>query len=107
LLVSQLLTLYITPVVYLYLDKVDRLIKYRLDPRADRDPKPQMPHAVAAESWAISLRHARWRRGRWGDRPDSLLTGKITGNVCKFRPNTDSGRLIHGLCRIPLGNRSS
>jgi HAE1 family hydrophobic/amphiphilic exporter-1 len=47
--VSQLLTLYITPVVYLYLDKVDRLIKYRLDPRADRGHKPQMPHAVAAE----------------------------------------------------------
>jgi HAE1 family hydrophobic/amphiphilic exporter-1 len=33
LLVSQLLTLYITPVVYLYLDKIDRLIKYRLDSR--------------------------------------------------------------------------
>ena len=51
LLVSQLLTLYITPVVYLYLDKVDRLLKHRLDPPADLhdEREPQMPHAVAAE----------------------------------------------------------
>jgi HAE1 family hydrophobic/amphiphilic exporter-1 len=51
LLVSQLLTLYITPVVYLYLDKVDRLLKHRLDPTAELhdEHKPQMPHAVAAE----------------------------------------------------------
>jgi hydrophobic/amphiphilic exporter-1 (mainly G- bacteria), HAE1 family len=46
LLVSRLLTLYITPVVYLYLDKVDRLLTNRLDSPAD---KPQMPPAVAAE----------------------------------------------------------
>ena len=43
---SQVLTLYITPVVYLYLDKVDRLLKNRLDSPAD---KPQILHAVAAE----------------------------------------------------------
>jgi HAE1 family hydrophobic/amphiphilic exporter-1 len=51
LLVSQLLTLYITPVVYLYLDKVDRLIKRRIDPSADlRDEhKPRMMRALAAE----------------------------------------------------------
>ena len=51
LLVSQLLTLYITPVVYLYLDKVDRLLKFRLDSPADLhdEDKPQIPHAVAAE----------------------------------------------------------
>jgi len=36
LLVSQLLTLYITPVVYIYLDKVDRLLKRR--PRAAGRP---------------------------------------------------------------------
>jgi HAE1 family hydrophobic/amphiphilic exporter-1 len=49
LLVSQLLTLYITPVVYLYLDKVDRLLKRRLNPLADlHDQKPKM-HVVAAE----------------------------------------------------------
>jgi len=51
LLVSQLLTLYIAPVVYLYLEKVDRLLKHRLDPPADLhdEREPQMPHAVAAE----------------------------------------------------------
>jgi hydrophobic/amphiphilic exporter-1 (mainly G- bacteria), HAE1 family len=52
LLVSQLLTLYITPVVYLYLDKVDLLLKRRLEPPEDlaEDHEPQHgPHAVAAE----------------------------------------------------------
>ncbi len=53
LLVSQLLTLYITPVVYLYLDKADRLLKRRLDPPAEEDlhdaHEPRAPHAVAAE----------------------------------------------------------
>ena len=32
---SQLLTLYITPVVYLYLDRIDRLIKRRLEPQLE------------------------------------------------------------------------
>jgi hydrophobic/amphiphilic exporter-1 (mainly G- bacteria), HAE1 family len=45
---SQVLTLYITPVVYLYLDKVDRLLKRRLNPPADL-PENHVPHAVAAE----------------------------------------------------------
>jgi HAE1 family hydrophobic/amphiphilic exporter-1 len=51
LLVSQLLTLYITPVVYLYLDKIDRPLKRRLNPSADLhdERKPQMPTALAAE----------------------------------------------------------
>jgi HAE1 family hydrophobic/amphiphilic exporter-1 len=50
LMVSQLLTLYITPVVYLYLDKVDRLLNRRLDPLADlHDQQRQMPQVVAAE----------------------------------------------------------
>jgi hydrophobic/amphiphilic exporter-1 (mainly G- bacteria), HAE1 family len=40
LLVSQLLTLYITPVVYIYLDKVDLLLRRRLEP----------PEQVAEES---------------------------------------------------------
>ncbi len=49
--VSQLLTLYITPVVYLYLDRVDRLLKRRLERPADsrHDGEFGEPHAVAAE----------------------------------------------------------
>ncbi len=49
--VSQLLTLYITPVVYLYLDRVDRLLKRRLERPADsrHDGESGEPHAVAAE----------------------------------------------------------
>jgi hydrophobic/amphiphilic exporter-1 (mainly G- bacteria), HAE1 family len=52
LLVSQLLTLYITPVVYIYLDKVDHLLKRRLDPPEDlleEQESEHRPHAVAAE----------------------------------------------------------
>jgi hydrophobic/amphiphilic exporter-1 (mainly G- bacteria), HAE1 family len=48
LLFSQLLTLYITPVVYLYLDRIDRLIKRRLEPQLEEVPEPLKP-AVAAE----------------------------------------------------------
>jgi HAE1 family hydrophobic/amphiphilic exporter-1 len=47
---SQLLTLYITPVVYIYLDRVDRLLKYRLEPQLREVPDREMrPTAVAAE----------------------------------------------------------
>jgi HAE1 family hydrophobic/amphiphilic exporter-1 len=47
--VSQLLTLYITPVVYLYLDRVDRTLKRRLEPQLEEvQPAPTRP-AVAAE----------------------------------------------------------
>src|SRR5262252_1054230 len=52
LLVSQLLTLYITPVIYLYLDKVDLLLRRRLEPPedlADEFERSRRPHAVAAE----------------------------------------------------------
>jgi HAE1 family hydrophobic/amphiphilic exporter-1 len=52
LVVSQLLTLYITPVVYIYLDKVDRMLKRRLEPQLEEveEPRrPERPAAVAAE----------------------------------------------------------
>ena len=45
---SQLLTLYITPVVYLYLDRVDRMLKRRLEPQLAEVPHTDRP-AVAAE----------------------------------------------------------
>ena len=48
LILSQLLTLYITPVVYLYLDRVDRLIKRRLEPQLEEVTEPLKPQ-VAAE----------------------------------------------------------
>jgi HAE1 family hydrophobic/amphiphilic exporter-1 len=47
LVLSQLLTLYITPVIYVYLDRVDRLIKRRIEPQLEE--VPQAPPAVAAE----------------------------------------------------------
>jgi HAE1 family hydrophobic/amphiphilic exporter-1 len=46
---SQLLTLYITPVVYLYLDRVDRLLKRRLEPQLEEVAHAPAPTAVAAE----------------------------------------------------------
>jgi hydrophobic/amphiphilic exporter-1 (mainly G- bacteria), HAE1 family len=47
LLLSQLLTLYITPVIYLYLDRFDRLLKRRLEPQLAE--VKEAPPAVAAE----------------------------------------------------------
>jgi HAE1 family hydrophobic/amphiphilic exporter-1 len=46
---SQLLTLYITPVVYLYLDRVDRMLKRRLEPQLSEVPHIADRPAVAAE----------------------------------------------------------
>ncbi len=47
---SQLLTLFITPVVYIYLDRIDRMLKHRLEPQVQEVPEhPQRPTAVAAE----------------------------------------------------------
>jgi hypothetical protein len=44
---SQLLTLYITPVIYLYLDGLDRRLKRRLEPQVEE--VQDAPPAVAAE----------------------------------------------------------
>jgi HAE1 family hydrophobic/amphiphilic exporter-1 len=48
--VSQLLTLYISPVIYIYLDRIDRMLKRRLDPQLEEvlelHPRPEV---VAAE----------------------------------------------------------
>ncbi len=52
LLVSQLLTLFITPVIYVYLDRIDRMLKRRLEPQLEEvpeEPRPERPTAVAAE----------------------------------------------------------
>ena len=50
---SQLLTLYITPVVYIYLDGIDRMLKRRLEPQLEEvpelHPQPERPTVVAAE----------------------------------------------------------
>lgn len=48
LMVSQLLTLFITPVIYLYLDRFDRMLKRRLEPQLEEVPE-EIPPAVAAE----------------------------------------------------------
>jgi HAE1 family hydrophobic/amphiphilic exporter-1 len=50
--VSQLLTLYITPVIYTYLDRFDRMLKHRLDPQLEEHLEPAhggRPQPVAAE----------------------------------------------------------
>ena len=47
--VSQLLTLFITPVIYIYLDRIDRRLKRRLEPQADEADSVERPHVVAAE----------------------------------------------------------
>jgi HAE1 family hydrophobic/amphiphilic exporter-1 len=47
--VSQLLTLYITPVIYIYLDRFDRMLKHRLEPQLEEVQEVERPRAVAAE----------------------------------------------------------
>lgn len=49
LLVSQLLTLFITPVIYIYLDRIDRRLKKRLDPTLQDTPEVEPPRVAAAE----------------------------------------------------------
>jgi hydrophobic/amphiphilic exporter-1 (mainly G- bacteria), HAE1 family len=45
---SQLLTLYITPVVYIYLDRIDRRLRRKLEPQLE-EAGEERPHVVAAE----------------------------------------------------------
>src|SRR4030088_1683086 len=47
--VSQLLTLFITPVIYIYLDRIDRRLKRRLEPQLEEEGEGERPHVVAAE----------------------------------------------------------
>jgi hydrophobic/amphiphilic exporter-1 (mainly G- bacteria), HAE1 family len=51
LLLSQLLTLYISPVVYTYLDRADRMLRRRLEPQLEEVPEELhgRPEVVAAE----------------------------------------------------------
>jgi HAE1 family hydrophobic/amphiphilic exporter-1 len=46
--VSQILTLFITPVIYIYLDRIDRKLKRRLEPQ-NEDYDDERPRVVAAE----------------------------------------------------------
>jgi HAE1 family hydrophobic/amphiphilic exporter-1 len=47
---SQLLTLFITPVIYIYLDRIDRMLKRRLEPQLEEVPEQRpRPDVVAAE----------------------------------------------------------
>ena len=54
LVLSQLLTLFISPVIYIYLDKVDRMLKRRLEPQLEEvsgagPQRPGGPRVAAAE----------------------------------------------------------
>ena len=45
---SQLLTLFITPVIYIYLDRIDRRLKRKLEPQFE-EAELERAHAAAAE----------------------------------------------------------
>jgi HAE1 family hydrophobic/amphiphilic exporter-1 len=49
LMLSQLLTLFITPVIYVYLDRIDRVLKRRLEPQLEEVGEAPSKPAVAAE----------------------------------------------------------
>jgi HAE1 family hydrophobic/amphiphilic exporter-1 len=44
-----LLTLFITPVIYIYLDRIDRRLKRKLEPQFEEGGESGRPHVVAAE----------------------------------------------------------
>jgi HAE1 family hydrophobic/amphiphilic exporter-1 len=46
---SQMLTLYITPVIYIYLDRIDRRLKRKLEPQFEEAGEGGRPQVVAAE----------------------------------------------------------
>jgi len=48
LMLSQFLTLFITPVVYLYLDRFDRRLRRKLEPQLE-EVQPEAPPRLAAE----------------------------------------------------------
>ena len=58
--VSQLLTLFITPVVYIYLDRIDRMLKRRLEPQLARGARAS---GAAGRSGGGVVRRGRWRHG--------------------------------------------
>jgi hydrophobic/amphiphilic exporter-1 (mainly G- bacteria), HAE1 family len=49
LILSQLLTLFITPAIYVYLDRIDRVLRRRLEPQLEEVAEPPHKPAVAAE----------------------------------------------------------
>jgi HAE1 family hydrophobic/amphiphilic exporter-1 len=49
LILSQALTLYITPVIYIYLDRIDRRLRRSLEPQIEQVADDDRPRAVAAE----------------------------------------------------------
>jgi hydrophobic/amphiphilic exporter-1 (mainly G- bacteria), HAE1 family len=55
--VSQLLTLFITPVIYIYLDRIDHCLKRRLEPQFDEAENAERPRVVAAEQDWRGFRH--------------------------------------------------
>jgi hydrophobic/amphiphilic exporter-1 (mainly G- bacteria), HAE1 family len=46
---SQLLTLFITPVIYVYLDRIDRRLRRTLEPQVEEVDEIEKPRAIAAE----------------------------------------------------------
>ena len=51
LILSQLLTLYITPVVYIYLDRFDRRLRRRLEPQLEEVRPRKRPPSRRNEEW--------------------------------------------------------
>ena len=73
LLLSQLLTLFITPVIYIYLDRVDRMLKRRLEPQLERGagvraaaPSRPRSHRVRGAAVVITRRERPYRSGDGG-----------------------------------------
>ena len=77
--VSQLLTLYITPVVYLYLDRIDRVLQRRLEPQLE----------------AVPSRRVR-RCGRMGSSRRIPGRGAQRWRACRVRSDREAGAAAAG-----------
>src|SRR5262249_40315621 len=94
---SQLLTLFITPVVYLYLDRIDRMLKQRLEPQLEEVPHlPDRP-ALAAEE----------PRDRCGPSPGVFRCGAVAVRSCAGEADGEGVRLLSGAQGDHRGTRAA
>ncbi len=90
--VSQLLTLYTTPVVYIYLDRLQSRLFGKRKPATDGDAKPGAGRMTASPAAQCSRRSATYRR--WLNAPSNSLA--VNSPECPSKPMIASdGKVRH------------
>ncbi len=107
LLLSQFLTLYTTPVIYLALDRVERWISHRrgasqpVGPASARLPNERFRSIYPAPDWHVAARHrlvAAWRHGVFLSARCALAAGGLSDHwrerVTSWRRSGDRGQFV-------------